>query len=202
MLRIHFMRQWFKLGDPSHGRSTARRARIPGLCGPVPRGRTPTQSIEHPAPGHRQRPAAGQRAAVEGWRGGGRHAHCGTKFHEEPMRRARPRDWAREGVLPGAQEEHGADRHAVCAGQPVDGAAQAAGDGAGTRTRDVRTPRPGTNGHAQRAKGLWVPPSPKAGKITLMARSKGIRAEHPLMGAAQSTENRGPQGQHCIPLGL
>lgn len=29
--------------------------------------------------------------------------------------------------LPGAQEEHGADRHAVCAGQSVDGKAQADG---------------------------------------------------------------------------
>lgn len=53
-----------------------------------------------------------------------------------------------ESALPGAQKEHGADRHAVCAGQSVDGKAQADGLPAWDRCecRRRNAPRSGANG--------------------------------------------------------
>ena len=44
-----------------------------------------------------------------------------------------------EGALPRTQEEHAADRHAVCAGQLVDGQAQVAGDGTGACAAGVKS---------------------------------------------------------------
>ena len=50
--------------------------------------------------------------------------------------------WLHEGALPGAQEEHGAARHSICAVKPVDGEAQVDGlYGAGTSARGVMPPR-------------------------------------------------------------
>ena len=48
-----------------------------------------------------------------------------------PVQGAQAAVWLCEGALPWFEEKHGADRHAVCPVQPVDGQAQFAGHGTG-----------------------------------------------------------------------
>lgn len=49
-----------------------------------------------------------------------------------------------EGPVPWSEEEHGADRHLICAVQPTDAQAQVAGHGAGARGRGERPENRGT----------------------------------------------------------
>ena len=63
-----------------------------------------------------------------------------------------------------AQEENGADRHAVCAGQSVDGKAQVDGDGTGACARGVRPPRSGEMPPAQQREGRCARYSLKTGR--------------------------------------